>query len=267
MTSWSFVFFQWLKRDLAGRYRGSWLGLAWPILQPLAQISVFTLIFHGFMQLRWSTLQTSPLQGDATPNSQWVYAINVLVGMSVFNFFSEVLGRAPTAILSQPNLVTKVKFPLLILPSVTASTALVHILVGSLVSWLASWGLGTGSFHVLWLPLWVLPVMLYGLSAAYLLASLGVYVRDLVQIMPAATSVLMFLTPIFYPLAAVPQTLRTLFSMNPLTWAAESLRGILLLSLPLDLASWGMHLGVSLITMAMAYRIFFRLKAGFSDVL
>jgi len=128
MNRWLFLFVQWFKRDLAGRYRGSWLGLLWPVVQPAAQIAVFTLILHGFMQVRW------PVSGEALgqgPSDAWLYALNVLAGLTVFNFFAEVLGRAPSAILSQPNLVTKVRFPLLLLPAVTVGVALVHVGIGA----------------------------------------------------------------------------------------------------------------------------------------
>lgn len=267
MTNWSFVFFQWFRRDLAGRYRGSWLGLAWPVIQPLAQVLVFTLIFHGFMQIKWPVRETVPLADVAVNNADWLYGANVLAGMSVFNFFAEILGRAPSVVLSQPNLVLKVKFPLVVLPAVTASSALVHILVGAGITCMASLWFGTASVHLLWLPLWLLPVVLYGLGIACLLACLGVYVRDLVQAMPAVTSLLMFLSPIFYPLSSVSSGLQKFFLFNPLSWAIESLRSILFSAEPMDLAAWGFHLFFSLICIGVAYAVFHRLKSGFSDVL
>lgn len=268
MTNWSFVFFQWFRRDLAGRYRGSWLGLAWPVIQPLAQVLVFTLIFHGFMKVKWPVLEAGqPLAEVAAQNADWLYGANVLAGMSVFNFFAEILGRAPSAVLSQPNLVIKVKFPLVILPAVTTGSALVHILVGGVITCIASLWFGTASWHLLWLPLWLLPVLLYGLGIACLLACLGVYVRDLVQAMPAVTSMLMFLSPIFYPLSAVSPGLQRLFLINPLTWAIESLRSILFAARPMDLPAWGLHLLFSLICIGVAWAVFSRLKSGFSDVL
>ena len=269
MNNWSFVFIQWFKRDLIGRYRGSILGLSWPILQPLSQIIVFTLIFHGFMQQRWpsSQLNTSAAMHSSLIGSDWIYGINVLVGLCIFNFISEIFGRAPVAIFSQPNLVTKVKFPLLILPVVTTMSALVHIFAGFIILCLMSFILGVGSLHLLWFPIWLIPVILYGLAAATVLSCIGVYIRDLVQLMPAITSLLMFLTPIFYPLSAVPISLKPIFELNPLTWAAESLRGIILLSQPLDLALWMLHMLVASFLLLISFVLFNRIKSGFSDVL
>lgn len=268
MTRWSFLFGQWLKRDLAGRYRGAVLGMLWPVAQPLAQIAVFTLIFHGFMQVRWPIgAGAAAAPGAAGTADALAYGLNVFAGLAVFNFFAEVLGRAPVAVLSQPNLVTKVRFPLLLLPAVTVGAALVHVGVGAVLLLAAGAVTGTLSVQVAWLPLWLLPVVLYGAAVALLLASLGVYVRDIGQVMAAVTSLLMFLTPIFYPMSSVPASLRGLFELNPVAWAADALRGLLLEARALDLAPWGVHLMVSAVVALVAAWIFKRLERGFADVL
>ena len=267
MTRWNFLFIQWFKRDLAGRYRGSWLGLLWPLIQPAAQIAVFTLILHGFMQVRWPAAEFASAGSDAVLGGAWVYALNVLAGLTVFNFFAEILGRAPSAVLSQPNLVTKVRFPLLLLPSVTVGAALVHVGIGASVLVLASAVTGSLSFQMLWLPLWLIPVVLYGAALSLVLASLGVYVRDIGQAMPAVISLLMFLTPIFYPLSGIPESMRSLFKINPVAWAAESLRGLLLEARALDMTEWGLHFVVSALSATAAVWIFRQLEEGFADVL
>jgi lipopolysaccharide transport system permease protein len=234
----------------------------------VAQIAVFTLIFHGFMQVRWpagSAVDAST--GTQALGGAWGYALNVFAGLAVFNFFAEVLGRAPVAVLAQPNLVTKVRFPLLLLPAVTVGAALVHVGVGAALLLGAALLTGTLTLQVAWLPLWLVPVLLYGACLALLLASLGVYVRDIGQMMAALTSLLMFLTPIFYPLAAVPPSLRGLFELNPVAWAADSLRGLLLEGRALELWPWAVHLGVSAALALAAAWVFRRLERGFADVL
>jgi len=269
MSRWVFLFVQWFKRDLSGRYRGSWLGWLWPLLQPAAQIAVFTLILHGFMQVRWPSAELTSADARAAGglSEAWAYALNVLAGLTVFNFFAEILGRAPSAVLLQPNLVTKVRFPLMLLPAVTMGVAMVHIGMGVMVLLLTALVAGSLSIQMLWLPLWLLPVVLYGTALSLLLSSLGVYVRDIGQAMPAVISLLMFLTPIFYPLAAVPANLRSFFEINPVGWAAESLRGLLLDSRSLDLSNWLIHLLVSAVATAAAVWVFRQLEEGFSDVL
>ena len=254
-----YLYWQWLKRDVAGRYRGSVLGLLWPILQPLIQIVVFTLIFYEFMQLRWPGVGSS---GNALD-----YGLNVFAGLAVFNYFSEILGRSPMAILSQPNLVTKVRFPLVLLPTVTVGAALVHIVVGAVSLIVLAAIFRQWSWVMLWLPVFMLPLILYGLALALLLASLGVYLRDIGQIMPAITSLLMFLTPIFYPTSAIPVYLKPWFELNPIGWGAQALRSLLLeASLP-SLTALCLHGAVSIALLLLARYIFARLEKGFADVL
>ena len=267
MKRWAFLFFQWFKRDLSGRYRSTWLGWAWPVLQPLSQIAVFTLILHGFMQVRWPAAGAALVGNTSEQPAALSYALNVLAGLTVFNFFAEVLGRSPTAVLSQPNLVTKVRFPLPLLPAVTVGVALVHVGIGVAVLLVAAALTGTWSMQLAWLPVWLVPVVLYGVALAWLLASLGVYVRDIGQAMPAVISLLMFLTPIFYPLSAVPERIRHWFELNPVAWASESLRGLLLEARPMDLTEWSLHLGLSLLLTFMAAWLFRSLESGFGDVL
>lgn len=265
MNNFLFVLFQWLKRDFLSKYRGSWLGLFWPIIQPLAQVAVFTLIFYDFMSMRWPVERGAELL--PVSQSKFMYSLNMLAGLSVFNYFAEILGRAPVCIFSQPNLVTKVKFPVIIIPMVTVGTALVHILVGCIAIWFASVILGVATLQALWLFLWIIPLVVYGFAIAVVLASLGVYVRDLVQIMPAFTSLLMFLTPIFYPMTVVNESLQWIFLLNPLTWAVESFREIVLLGLPLNIIDWIFQICVASVMAVISYLAFRRLRLGFGDVL
>ena len=259
MNNYKYLYLQWFKRDVAGRYRGSFLGLLWPLLQPTVQILVFTLIFYKFMSLRWPVTEGESSALD--------YGLNVFAGLAVFNFFSEVLGRSPTAILSQPNLVTKVRFPLFILPAVTVGGALIHIAVGSLVLIVVSAICKQLSWTVAWLPIILIPLISYAVALSLLLASLGVYLRDIAQIMPSITSVLMFMTPIFYPSSSIPLALRPLFEINPIAWGAESIRGILLYAVPPDLAAMGWHTLAAFSLLAVAVVTFKYLEKGFSDVL
>lgn len=259
MNNYQYLYLQWFKRDVAGRYRGSVLGLLWPLLQPVLQITVFTLIFYKFMNMRWPVVS-----GESTALD---YSLNVFAGLAVFNFFSEVLGRAPIAILSQPNLVTKVRFPLFILPAVTVGGALIHIAVGSLVLIVMSALNSHLTWAALWLPVLLVPLITYALALALLLASLGVYLRDIAQVMPSVTSVLMFLTPIFYPASAIPPALRPLFEINPIAWGAQALRNILLTPAPLDLLALGGHTLAAFSLLGVAVLTFKTLEKGFSDVL
>ncbi len=254
-----YLYWQWLRRELVGRYRGSLLGLAWPVLQPLTQILVFTLIFYQFMQMRW------PAAGE--PGNALDYGLNVFAGLAVFNFFSEILGRSPIAVLGQPNLVTKVRFPLLILPLVTVGAAVVHLLVGSVLITLSMVLFRDLGPLALLLPLYCLPVLAYGMALAWLLSSLGVYLRDIGQIVPSLTSLLMFLTPIFYPATVIPESLRWMATLNPISWSVEVFRSLLIageLPAPDTLL---IHAGVSVALLLLSHKLFQSLSKGFADVL
>lgn len=258
-NSLGFLYWQWLRRDMAGRYRGSLLGLAWPVLQPLAQIMVLTLIFHRFMGMRWSSADGG---GDALD-----FGLNVFAGLAVFNFFAEILARSPLAVLSQPNLVTKVRFPLMLLPLVTVGAATVHLLMGWLMicGGMLLWR-EAGPVALL-LPLYCLPVIAYGAALAWMLAGLGVYLRDIVQVVPSVTSLLMFLTPIFYPPSVIPDSLAWMVGVNPVGWSVEVFRSLLVVG---DLPDTGillLHCGISLLSLAIAGWLFQLLRKGFPDVI
>jgi lipopolysaccharide transport system permease protein len=270
--SWSFfmniyfIFSQWLKRELVNRYRVSWLGGLWLVLQPMAQVFAFTLVFHGFMRMRWPTAQDDV--GTAVPDwGATGYGLNVLAGLAVFNFVADVLGRAPGLVLAQPYLVTKIRFPLLVLPFVTVAAGAIQLLATLAVLFLASVWLGMASWNMMWLWLWLIPVIFYAAAIAISLAAVGVFVRDIAQLMPAITGVLMLFSPIFYPMSAVPVEWRVWFQLNPVGWAAESLRAMTLQGMALDYYPWLMHSVCATVILAISVKLFNRLRAGFADVL
>lgn len=255
----AYLYRQWLRRDLAGRYRGSLLGMAWPVLQPLSQILVFTLVFYEFMNLRW------PVAGGQSDALD--YGLNAFAGMAAFNFFAEILGRSPGAILAQPNLVTKVRFPVLVLPAVTVGAAAIHLVVGGVLISFAMAVFREASLFVLLLPVFFVPMLLYGLGVAWVLSSLGVYLRDIGQVVPPLISLLMFLTPIFYPASMIPEKLRFLADLSPVAWSVEVFRELAILGRLPDLSLFATHLLVSAALALLAKAAFLRLSRGFADVL
>lgn len=268
MKKYYFIFRQWLKRDLQSRYRGSLLGLAWPVLHPLIQTAVFTLVLHHYMKIRWlppeahDGFRSSSLSfGEAG-----IYAFNVLCGLSVFNFFSELMGKSPSLILAQPNLVTKVKFPLYILPLTTVGSAMIIMISSILIMMLISIFAGGWPAQILWIPIWLAPILIYGIAISISLSALGVFVRDIAQIMPSIVSLLFFITPIFYPTDTIPEDLRFLANLNPIAWGVDSLRGLILSNHRLDWGLWSLHLLASIICGGVAIFLFSRLRKGFADV-
>lgn len=254
-----YLYRQWLRRELHGRYRGSLLGVAWALLQPLLQLLVFTLVFYRFMGLRWPQAEgLGPIH----------YGLQVFLGLAVFNFMADVLNRAPQAVLAQPNMVTKVRFPLVVLPAVTVGAAFVQLALGLLLAGVVA-GLGFSAPTHAWLavPFVLMVLVLYGLGLAWWLAALAVYVRDVIQVTPAVTSVLMFISPIFYPPSLYPSSWAWVLAANPLAWSAQALRGLATEGLPPALTPSLAHALAAALLALGGFAWFRRLRAGFADVL
>lgn len=254
-----YIFWQWLRRDLLTKYRGSVLGSLWAIVQPLAQVLVFTLVFHEFFGMRWP--QSNNIQHSAVE-----YGMNVFIGLATFTFFAEILSRSPQSLLAQPNLVSKVRFPLLILPTVTVSVASLSILIA--IFFILPFNLRTIHWmSVFFLPIILLPILLYGLGLAWCLSALNLYLRDIGHVTTPFSNLLLFLSPVFYPASSVPERMAWLNIANPIAWAAELLRDLVSRGEPPNFRLWICHTIASLLLALIGLRLFDKLKSGFSDAL
>lgn len=251
---------QMTKREVVGRYQGSAMGLAWSFLNPVFMLVVYTIVFSEIFKSRWG--------GIGGDDSKTQFAVVLFVGMIVLSLFSEVLNRAPGLILSNVNYVKKVVFPIEILPVIAMGAALFHSLI-SISVLLAAFVLFNGYLHwtVVFAPLVLLPLVIITLGLAWMLASLGVFLRDVGQTIGLVTTVLMFLSPVFYPVTAVPERLRPFIMANPLTFIIEQAREVLIWG---HLPNW---LGLGIYTLAATviawagYAWFQKTRKGFADVL
>lgn len=249
-------------RDVQQRYRQSWLGLLWIVLTPLAMLAVYTLVFRHVMRVRW------PGVGDAANGSggDLAFALGIYSGLAVFLFFAECVNRAPALVLEQPNLVKKVVFPLEVLPWVSAATAGVGLLVAAMLLCLLSLlsGAGLHASAVL-LPLVWLPLLPWVLGLGWLLSALGVYVRDVGQVLSLLVSALMFLSPVFFPAEALPAGVREWLQYNPLAPVMTATRDVLAGQTPAWLAlGWVAVAGIALAVLGALF--FRRVRSGFADV-
>lgn len=246
-------------RDISGRYRGSLLGSGWSLLTPLLMLGVFTFVFGVVAPTRWP---------GAEEQGMGMFALRLLAGMVVHGLFAEVLQRAPTLVTSQPNYVTKVVFPLEVLGWVALLTALFHAGMALLVLVLLNAFLGTGvSAALLALPLVLLPFALLLLGLSWLLAALGVYLRDLAQVVGPVVMASMFLGPVFYPREAMPAGMQSPLSLNPITVPVEQVRRVVFDGLWPQwevLAQYGL---AAVATYLFGLWAFARLKKGFADVI
>ena len=246
-----------IKREIIGRYRGSVMGLLWSFFNPILMLAVYTFVFSVVFKARWV----------GGVESKTEFAMILFAGLTAFNLFAEGVNRGPSLILGNANYVKKVIFPLEILPVVVLGSALFHFLI-SLVAWLIFHFLliGIPPITIFELPLILIPLMLMSLGLSWFLASLGVFLRDIGQIIGVLTMVLMYVTPIFYPVAAIPQEYQYLMYINPLTASIEQIRGAMFFGSPLDWAGWVQQMLIGMLVAWLGFAWFQKSRKGFADV-
>ena len=247
-----------VKREIIGRYRGSIMGLLWAFFNPLLMLAVYTFVFSVVFNARWS----------GGSGSKTEFALVLYAGLLVFNLFSECLNRAPSLVLGNVNFVKKVVFPLEILPVISLGSAAFHFLIGLavwLIFHLVFRGVPPPTLPLLFLA--ILPIVFVTLGASWLLASLGVFLRDVTQIIGVLTTVLLFMSPIFYPISALPEEYRVIMHLNPLTFVIEQVRDVMVWGKGIDLTRWSIAMLASMALAWLGYTWFQKTRRGFADVL
>lgn len=247
-----------VRREVVGRYRGSVMGLLWSFLTPVLMLVVYTFVFSVVFNARWA----------GGTDSKTEFAIVLFIGLMVFNLFSECVIRAPTLVLSNPSYVKKVIFPLEILPIVSVGTAIFHFLVSMLV-WMLFYLLvfGIPPLSALWMPIMILPLVILCIGISWILASLGVYLRDVGQVVGVITTMLMFMSPIFYPVTAMPEEFRGLMQFSPLTYFVEQARDLLAWGNGMHWLLWLKELSLALVVSVLGFAWFQKTRRGFADVI
>ncbi|MCG9555988.1 ABC transporter permease [Vibrio pomeroyi] len=246
------------KREVVGRYKGSFFGLMWSFITPLLMLAVYTFVFGEVFNARWHTQSESSGQ----------FALMLFAGLIIFNLFSEVVNRAPSLIIVNVSYVKKVVFPLEILPLTVVYSALFHCLV-SIAVWLCAYIalFGTPHITILLLPIILAPLVILTLGLAWLLAGLGVFIRDIGQMVGLLTTAMMFLSPIFFPITSLPEQYRDFVYFNPLTLPIEELRLILFWG---EMPNWdriGGYSAIALLIASTGFYFFQKTRKGFADVL
>ncbi|MCP1624168.1 ABC transporter permease [Pseudomonas nitroreducens] len=253
---------QMTRREVVGRYRGSALGLAWSFLNPLMMLSVYTFVFSVVFKSRWG--QASATASD----SHAMFAIMLFVGLIVHGLFAEVINRSPALIIGNVNFVKKVIFPIEILPLISMGAALFHSAVSTLVLMIAYVAfLGIPHWTVVLLPLVLLPLVTLTLGFSWFLASIGVFLRDVGQTMAIFTTVLLFMSPVFFPLSALPEKFQPFIMANPLTFIIEQSRAVLIEGKLPDFIGLAVYLLVATVIAWAGYGWFQKTRKGFADVL
>lgn len=246
---------QLIKRDVLLRYRGAMFGVLWIFLSPLLMLGIFAFVFGHIFQARW------PQQQEGLPFWLILYS-----GLIVFNIFAEAVTRSPSAVRSYPSFVKKIIFPVNILPVVPLGAALVHggfnfLILLAALAW-------TGHLHaaILLFPLLIAPLVLLALGLSWFLSAWGVFIKDMTQIVPVLVQMLLFLSPVFYPVSAVPEILRPIYQYNPLGAVIETSRAAAI-GQPIEWGAWGIALGFCLGMSILGYAFFQHSREEFADAL
>jgi lipopolysaccharide transport system permease protein len=245
------------RRELGARYKGSVLGIVWAVLTPMVMIAIFTFIFAGIFKARF---------GES--NSQWDYALYLFCGLLPWNAFQESLQLSSNTIVAHANLVKRVLFPLETLPVSQSLAAIANQMFGTAVLLLATVVI-RHELHAttLLLPLLVIPQLIATLGASWLLASLGVFVRDIVQGISLILMAWMYLTPIIYPESLVPERYRSLVNLNPFTPLVRNYRRLIMEGVAPDWHGLAYFSAFAVIAFLFGYWWFARTRKNFADVL
>lgn len=246
-----------VKRDCLGRYKGSLLGLLWPLINPVGHLLLYTFLFSMVLKVKFGT-------NGSTSN----FALYLMAGLLPWGAFAEALARSSTVILEHPNLVKRVVFPLQILPLVTVLSALVTeaiafiiLLVGVLIY---NHGLPES---LVYLPLIITSQILLTAGISWFVASLSVYIRDIRHLMALGLSAWMYGTPIVYPATALPEKIQFLLWLNPMAGIVMDYRRVVLEGLAPDWRHYGVYTAVAIVVCIFGFKFFEGTKKSFADVM
>ncbi|MBX7229565.1 MAG: ABC transporter permease, partial [Burkholderiaceae bacterium] len=246
-----------IVRELRSKYQGSSFGVLWSFFMPMLMLGVYLFVFGYVFNAR---------RGDQQANLS-EFGLALFSGILVHGLLAECLNRSPAAIVAQPNYVKKVVFPLELLPLTVVGGALVQYGIGFTILLIAITVLQSAPLLAWAVPLALLPLIVLCAGVAFGLAALAVYVRDVAQLSGLLSTVLLFLSPVFYPVSALPEFLRPWMFLNPLTLPIETIRSLLLGGPLPPLFAWGSYSLIAVVVLWLGWAFFQATRRGFADVL
>lgn len=248
-----------VRREVEARYRGSALGMAWAFLVPIFLLAVYTFVFSVVFSVRW---------GSSTEGSRAEFALLLYCGLLVYNIFNECVSSAPSLMLAHSTYIKKVIFPVEVLPWVSLLSSCINAMIGFLILMLGYFAVvGVPPLTAALVPIVCLPVLFVTLGVTLFFSSLGVFVRDAQQFIGIITMVILFMTPIFYPISAIPAQYQWIATFNPLAVAIEQFRGALFKAELPNAGALAMNLAFSTGILWLGNAWFMKTKKGFADVI
>ena len=249
---------QMVRKDIGDKYKGSVLGALWSLLVPVLMLIIYTFVFSEVFQARW----------DIDTDNKYQFALVLFCGLSAFNLVSEVMSRSTTLIASNVNYVKKVIFPLELLPVVITLSALFNCAVSYLILIAANYILnGVISKTLYQIVLAVIPLLVLTVGLGLLISAIAVYLKDVGNAISVIVTMLMYLSPVFFPLSSVPEEFRGICEINPMTYIIENFRNVTLYGKNMDWRFWVISCLAAMVFYEIGYVTFMRAKEGFADVL
>ncbi len=253
-----YLAWQLARQEVLNRYRGSVFGVLWSFFTPLVLLVIFTFVFSVIFQARW----------DRAIESRGEFAVVLFGGFVVFWLFADCTTRAPLLIVQNVNFVKRIVFPLELLPWAVMISALFHMTVSVVVLLIfRTFIFGIPSWTVLLFPIVLLPFVFLMLGVSWFLASIGVFYRDVVHAVGVVLIMLMYMSPIIYPISMVPEKFRIIVELNPLTLIIQQARDTLLWDAVPDWFALGKYLVGAWIVAWLGLAWFQKTRKGFADVL
>ncbi len=246
------------KRGIQSRYRGSVLGMLWSLLTPLLMLLVYSFVFSIVFKAKWN----HPGAEDAN------FGVILFSGMIIHALFAEPMVLSSSSITGNTQYVKKVVFPLEIMAWSTMLVASFQAMISFLV--LIIFMLITGMpLHptLLLFPIVVMPMILFSAGVAWLLSSITVFIRDITQLVGILATILLFISPVFYPVDRLPTIWQKLIYLNPISFIVDQMRSIAIYGEQPNWAGLFIYTLIALVVAWLGLFIFQRLRAGFSDVL
>ncbi len=245
------------QREILGRYRGASFGLLWSLISPFLMLLVYTLAFGFIMKGRW------PGSSGSTTD----FALILFAGLTVHGFFAECFTRSPQLIISNTGYVKRVVFPLDILVWSMTFSALFHLLMNMVVLLLLFLVVKGFLFPTAaLLPIVVLPLVILTTGVCWVVAALGVYLRDIGQIAGVIATAMLFLSSAIIPVESVPESYRVVFELNPLTFIINQVREVVIWGRLPDWFGLGIYTLIACAIALFGHRVFMKLRGGFADV-
>jgi lipopolysaccharide transport system permease protein len=250
-----------VRRDLEARYKGSVLGNLWPLVNQLSQLLIYIYVFAIVLKVKLS------LHG--VPENNFTFGLWIFAGLLPWISFTGGLIQSASSVISQPNLVKKVVFPLELLPLIAVLSAFIESAFG-LIALIFFVAIATHTLHITLalLPLVWLTQLLLTFGLSYLAASLTVFLRDIPQTLVVILNIWFYITPIIYPASSIPESFRSwIFWLNPIAAISEVYRDIILVGEIKHWSEWGVASTISAVIFCLGFKVYQRLRPAFADVL